>query len=138
MIRRRVGVAVVLSTLTLLFAARVAGQVLVAFLGVPWLPPMERWYSGLLPYPILLPIQLAILAGQATLDIAVWAGRASFVRPRPQTARALRWLSYAYAASMVIRYALTRSHLIPVAFHLVLAAYLFTLARLWSPRPARR
>lgn len=53
-------------------------------------------------------------------------------------ARALRWLSYAYAASMVIRYALTRSHLIPVAFHLVLAAYLFTLARLWSPRPSRR
>src|SRR2546422_879323 len=44
-----------------LFVLRVSGQALVAFLGVPWLPPMREWYSGLLAYPLLLPSQLLII-----------------------------------------------------------------------------
>ncbi|PYO37218.1 MAG: hypothetical protein DMD86_03345 [Candidatus Rokuibacteriota bacterium] len=55
------GHAQALVALTALFAARVLGQALVAFLDVPLLPPMSAWYSGLLPYPILLPTQLLIL-----------------------------------------------------------------------------
>jgi len=43
-----------LGALTALFAARVLGQALVALLDFPLLPPMSAWYSGLLPYPILL------------------------------------------------------------------------------------
>jgi hypothetical protein len=37
-----------LSLLAGLFLARVAGQALVAFLDVSWLPPTDAWYSGLL------------------------------------------------------------------------------------------
>lgn len=34
---------------------------LVAFFGVTFLPPMQEWYSGLIPYPVLLPIQGLII-----------------------------------------------------------------------------
>jgi hypothetical protein len=129
------GAAVVLTALTLLFLARVAGQALVVFLGVSWLPPVDAWYSGLLPYPILLPAQVVILAVQAAVDWAAWTGRESFVRPRPRAARALRWFSYAYALAMAIRYGVTGSHAIPVAFHWVLAVYVYTLAGIWRPAP---
>ena len=62
------GHAQALVALTALFAARVLGQALVAFLDVPLLPPMSAWYSGLLPYPILLPTQLLILADQLRIE----------------------------------------------------------------------
>ena len=125
----RAGLA--LSILTVLFAARVAGQALVAFAGVTWLPPMEAWFSGLLPYPVLLPIQIAILVGQVAVDAAVLRGGGR-ARPRPRIARALCWLGRGYAAAMAIRYGLTRTHAIPVVFHWVLAAYLLLLARWWA------
>ena len=51
----------VLALLTFLFALRVLGQALVAFVGVAWLPIMEQWFSGLIPYPILLMIQFLVL-----------------------------------------------------------------------------
>ena len=63
-----VGYAVALWGLTGLFFLRVIGQVLVAFFAVRALPPMAEWYSGLLPYPILLPVQLAMLAGMAKVN----------------------------------------------------------------------
>jgi hypothetical protein len=45
----------------------------------------------------------------------------------------------AYALAMLIRLVVTRSHPIPVVFHWVLAGYLFTLGRQFTPvrRPAR-
>ena len=51
--------AVLLGVLTLVFAARDFVQLLVAVFGIGFLPPMDAWYSGLLPYPALLPIQIA-------------------------------------------------------------------------------
>jgi uncharacterized protein len=65
-----------------LFALRVLGQMLVAFFGVSWLPPMERWYSGLMPYEYLLPSQLLILAFMAKICTDFTRGRGFFVRPR--------------------------------------------------------
>lgn len=132
------GAAVILTVLTLLFLARVAGQALVVFLEVTWLPPAAAWYSGLLPYPILLPVQVTILAIQAIVDRAAWTGRAWLIRPRPRAARALRRFSYAYAFAMALRYVATGTHAIPVTFHWVLAAYLYTLARIWRGAPAAR
>ena len=140
--RRVSGVALILLALTVLFFLRVAGQALVAFLGVSWLPAMEAWYSGLLPYPILFPTQVAILMIQGVIDVAVWRGHPVFATPRPRAARVLRRLSYLYALAMVARFAITRSHPIPIVFHWILAAYLFTLARALSdgriPRGAAR
>ena len=124
--------AVVLTLLTLLFRGRVAGQARVVFAGVAWLPPMEAWYSGLLTYPILFPAQVVILTGQAVIDRAAWGQRPWLVRPRPRAGRVLRRLSYVYALAMAVRLALTGTHVIPVVFHWVLAAYLYTVARVWE------
>ena len=71
------GHARALVALTALFAARVLGQALVAFLDVPLLPPMSAWYSGLLPYPILLPTQLLILYHVVTARAVVALGGGS-------------------------------------------------------------
>jgi hypothetical protein len=123
---------IVLCVLTSLFGVRVVGQALVAFLGVAWLPAMDTWYSGLLPYPVLLPIQITTLLVQAVVDRDVWRGRGFFARPRPSAGGALRWCACVYALGTVVRYAITRSHPIPIVFHWVLAAYLFTLGRFMS------
>ena len=44
-----------------LFFARVVGQIEVWLVAPNWLPEASAWYSGLLPYPILLPTQIAML-----------------------------------------------------------------------------
>jgi hypothetical protein len=124
----------VLVALTLLFALRVAGQALVAVVEVAWLPPMDAWNSGLLPYRVLLPAQLGILTVQVWLDRRVSRGTWS---PQPRTARALRWFSYLYAAVMLLRLVLTGTHVIPIVFHWVLAAYIYTLAEVSGGRTPR-
>jgi hypothetical protein len=122
--------AIALGVLTALFAARVVGQTLVAYLDVTWLPAMEAWSSGWLPYSVLLPSQLVILLVQVVIDRGIRRGKGFFAQPRPHAGRVLQWFSCVYALSMVMRYAVFRSHLIPIVFHWVLAAYLFTLGRL--------
>ena len=127
MIRPASRSAVALCALTVLFGCRVAGQALVAIFGVTWLPPMDAWFSGLLPYPLLLPLQIVILLVQVAINRDVWRGQGFFAHPRPRAGRRIQWLACAYALSMVVRYAITHSHAIPVVFHWVLAAYIFTL-----------
>lgn len=126
--------------LTLLFLLRVLGQMLVAFFQVPFLPPMPHWYSGLLPYPLLLPSQLLILALQVKINRDLAQGRGWFQRPRPRLGLGLQYFSYGYAIVMVLRYGITMAlypdrrwlgeGTIPVVFHWVLAAYLW----LWGHR----
>ena len=128
-----------LSVLAFLFFLRVVGQALVAFAGVTVLPPMAEWYSGLLPYPLLLPVQIAILAVQACIALQFARGHGVLITPRPQAGGVLIALSVLYFAAMVVRYALTMTWhperrwlgtgTIPIVFHWVLAAYLFTLGR---------
>jgi len=127
--------ALLLTALTLLFALRVAGQALVAFFDVAWLPPMAAWHSGLLPYALLLPAQLMILGTQATLDWRVWQHGA--LAPRPRLARALRGFSCIYALAMLGRLLVTRTHVIPIVFHWVLAAYVRMLAEVSGGRRPR-
>lgn len=133
-----VGYPVALWVLTGLFFLRVVGQVLVAFFAVRTLPPMAEWYSGLLPYPILLPVQLVMLAVMARINGNISRGAGLFARPRPKLGRLLGWVSVLYAAAMVLRYVLTMAlhperrwlhGTIPIVFHWVLAGYLWTLGR---------
>jgi hypothetical protein len=49
-----------LALFTGLFAVRMVGQIAVLLAAPGWLPPMDRW--NLMPYRLLLPIQLAFLA----------------------------------------------------------------------------
>jgi len=139
--------AAILAILTMLFFARVAGQFFSLFFSVKFLAPFDRWYSGVIPYPMLLPIQLLILAVMLKVVWDVYRGTGYFSVLKVQTGRILKCLSYAYAAIMVGRYALTMTFhpelrwftgTIPIWFHLVLASFLFTLGNLNAGRIAQR
>jgi hypothetical protein len=123
----------VLGFLTGLFLLRVLGQALVVFFSVRWLPASEHWFSGLIPYPALLVIQLILAAAMIRISAGVWRGRGFFAEPRPSWSRRLIVASVIYAAVMVLRYALTMTYrpemrwfggAIPIFFHFVLAGFL--------------
>lgn len=121
-----------------LFVLRVAGQVIVFLRAPGWLPPMGRWYSGLMPYQYLLPSQLAIMALMVVMIGQVSRGGAS----SGVAGAAEVWASYLYAAGMIVRLVKwlrdppeRRGVFIPIVFHFVLAAFLFVhgSARLIAP-----
>jgi hypothetical protein len=135
--------APILALLTLLFFLRVLGQALVAFLPVSWLPAMEQWHSGLLPYPILLTIQLVMLLAMIKIVMDISRGAGFFGRQRPAWSRFLVSFSAIYAGVMVLRYISVMAldpeqrwlgGTIPIFFHFVLAGFLFTWGRFHSQR----
>jgi hypothetical protein len=130
--------SVVMSVLVALFFLRVAGQLLVTDGGVSFLSPIEQWQSGLLPYPLLVVAQGAILVLLLVITSSTWRGRGVVTVRRPRLGRLLAWFSYAYGAAMIVRYGITiaihpewrwSGHTIPIAFHGVLATYLFLYSR---------
>ena len=126
---------VVLWTCIGLFLLRVLGQLEVVLIAPAWLPSMEQWYSGLLPYPLLLPAQILILMLMTGLTVNEMR--------RPSVLRSARWnwlrdLSLIYFVVMVLRLILQfyrgaedviAAGGIPVAFHWVLALFLLVLSR---------
>jgi hypothetical protein len=121
-----------------LFLLRVIGQVEVWLLAPAWLPPMEAWYSGLLPYPLLLPAQILLLMAMAVLAHVHSSSRYRAAAPPGRAAAVLRSVAMLYFGVMVLRLVVTlRSHGdefylhggIPIAFHWVLALFLLVLAR---------
>ena len=140
-----------LAILTFLFALRVLGQALVVFFRVDWLPGTEHWFSGVIRYPVLLAVQLVMLPGMVKIASDIWRGRGFFAKPRPGCSRFLVACSIIYAISMVLRYVLTMAHrpemrwfggTIPIFFHFVLAAFVYTWGRFYSksdtPRAQQR
>ncbi len=124
---------VVLWACTGLFLLRVLGQVEVVLIAPAWLPPMEQWYSGLLPYPLLLPAQIALLMLMTGLVV-----RERRVRRFANDRNWLRIVSLIYFAAMlsrlIIQYLRGADDVIdaggiPVAFHWVLALFLLVLSR---------
>src|SRR5439155_15135449 len=81
--------ATVLWFLLFLFCLRVAGQALVATFAVPFLPPMQQWYSGVMPYWILLPVQILIIVLLAKVATDFTRRRGFFVVPRKTLGRFL-------------------------------------------------
>lgn len=126
--------------LTALFFARVVAQILVAFADARFLPPMAEWMSGLLPYPILLPVQIAMLILMFSINRNVWRERGYFTNYYPRMGRGLLIFSVFYVTAMVARYFISgAAHperrfwppgVIPIIFHFVLAAYVWTLGQL--------
>lgn len=115
-----------------LFLLRVLGQLEVVLVAPAWLPPMEQWYSGLLPYPLLLPAQILILMLMTGLTV-------NEMRRSPPVASRdwLRVVSLIYFAAMLLRLIvqflrgaddLIAAGGIPVAFHWVLALFLLVLS----------
>jgi hypothetical protein len=128
--------APLLALLTLLFALRVLGQALVAFLGVTWLPAMDQWFSGVIAYPAMLVVQLLMLLLMVKITGEVWSGTGFYGQRRAHWSPFLIKFSAVYAAAMALRYALTMilhpemrwfGHVIPIIFHFVLAGFIFAL-----------
>ncbi len=122
-----------------IFLARTIGQVEVALVAPGWLPPMSVWYSGLVPYAVLLPIQIVLLAFMSAIahDHSQQYGR---LKPSGGAGRtALRLFATMYALAMVLRLiwlAATPPHtlldrgLLPIVvhWHLALFAWLASCA----------
>ena len=128
--------ASVMAVLLALFLARVIGQVLAATVAPTWLPPMRRWYSGLMPYRYLLPAQVLFLIAMTAMTVAVARETAPLGTPAPVAATWAVGASGVYAAGMAVRLVRylrappeRRGVLIPIIFHFVLAAFLFTYGR---------
>jgi hypothetical protein len=133
----------VLALLTLLFSLRVLGQALVEFLSVDGLPSSEAWASGLIPYSILLAIQLVLLVGMVKIVTDVWSEGGFFATAPASWSRFLIGFSAVYATSMAGRYVLTMTFqpemrwlggTIPIFFHFVLATFLYTWGKFLTRR----
>jgi hypothetical protein len=110
---------------------------LVAFWNVGFLPPMEEWHSWLMPYPVLLAAQFAIivLLGKVAWDFARGAGY--FAVPNRKFGKRLLWFGWIYLTAMILRYVIRMSLLpeerwfggtIPIFFHYVLASFVLLVA----------
>jgi hypothetical protein len=121
-------------TLSFLFALRVLAQALQRCLPQSFLPPFGQFQGSNLPYPVLLSAQTLILA--AMLRYSWKAQRAGLTASRRMT-KTLFWCGTIYMSGSVARIAigLTISAVPPwfsawisAVFHLVLAAFVLTLA----------
>lgn len=130
--------ALLLWALLVLFVMRVTGQAMVAFLDIRFLPPMQEWYSGLLPYEYLLPAQVIIIALMARICLDFTRGRGFFVQPRHFFAFYWLYFGYLYLAVMILRYPIQMylhpesrwfGGTIPIFFHWVLAAFVICVGR---------
>jgi uncharacterized protein len=123
---------VFLALFTVLLILRVAGQLIVATAAPRWLPPMEQWQSGLLPYPVLVAGQAVVLTLMIWITIDFARGAGFWLAPHPSLGlAALRW-SYLYFGAMVVRYVRRMVRrpdqrwfggTIPIIFHAVVAAF---------------
>jgi len=124
--------------LLFLFVLRVVGQLLVV-MGWGWfLPPMHQWYSGLLPYRYLFPVQIVIIIVYAKICLSFTRGHGFLVAPRRRLGRALLLFGALYFAGMLVRYTITMAlyperrwtgGTIPIFFHLVLSAFILALGQ---------
>ena len=117
-----------------LFLLRVLGQIVVVLRAPRWLPPMEQW--NLTPYRLLLPTQILFLAVMGWIATDLTRGVGFFARPNSVLGVLLIGFSYVYVGAMVVRYAIRMGRspeqrwsggAIPIVFHFVLAAFVYTL-----------
>ena len=134
-------ISFLLWALLALFVLRVAGQALVAFAGVTWLPSMERWQSGLLPYAVLFASQIVLIALMIWISLDFTRQRGFFVRPRRFFAVPWLWFGWIYLAVMLLRYPVQMylkpdGPVIPIFLHWVLATFMISVG-LWHRRRLR-
>ena len=124
---------VLMSVLTALFALRVCAQLLQALYPVGWFPEFEAWQSGLLPYPLLLAGQFAIVG---LMSFVLHRVRNGTIRARPWKYRVCLFFGGAYFAVMAFRWLAGLTFLadqawfarsLPAFFHLVLALFILLL-----------
>lgn len=121
-----------------LFLFRVLAQLAVALTGFAYLPSMDEWYSGLLPYQYLLPAHVLIAGTMAKVCWDIGHQRGRFAEANRTAGRVLMGLGLLYLLAMVARYVLRMAFYpeerwfggaLPIIFHWVLASFLLVLAR---------
>ena len=124
---------IILSVLLAAFVLRVVAQLMQAVSDVPWLPPFAAWAAGGLPYPMLVIIQIVIIA--AVVEVIRKLARGD-VQPRRKWAVWLFGLGAIYFVAMAFRLIAGQTFLadsawfaasLPAFFHLVLAGIVLAL-----------
>lgn len=123
--------------LTLLLFGRVTGQLVVFFYAPKFLPAMEQWQSGLVPYPFLVSVQAVVLALMAWISLDFSRGAGFWMEPQPKLALVVLWWSYFYFGAMVVRYVVRMTRrpdqrwlggTIPIFFHSLVAVFQWVFA----------
>jgi hypothetical protein len=131
---KRATYAALLWLLTVLFAMRVFAQALQRWAPQPLLPPFDAFQGSNVPYWLLLLVQLAILV--VMIVVARRVQTHSLV-PSVRAGTVLMWTGWTYMTVSIGRIAVGLSvptapawfsTWIPAVFHVVLAAYVLTLA----------
>ena len=120
--------------LSSLFAARVLGQAVQRWAPQDFLPAFGAFQGSTLPYWLLLSVQLVILAAMASASWRVQSGRLLL---GGRAGKALAWAGGVYMAVALARVLVGLAvpaapdwfrTWIPAIFHIVLAAFVLTLA----------
>jgi hypothetical protein len=128
----------VLWTCSILMLLRVIGQLIAAARAPSWLPPMEQWQSGLVPYWFLLTTQAVVLMLMFWISADFFRQSGVWVRPLITLGRVVLAWSYLYAGAMAVRYVVRMARrpdqrwlggTIPIIFHSVLALFQWTFAQ---------
>jgi len=113
------------------------GQIEVVLLAPSWLPPFRAWESGLIPYSVLLPTQILLIAWMAIVATDQWRGSGYFWVTQQKTRRCLKIIAGIYFSVMLLRlviiglrapHTLLERGLIPVIAHWALAAFIYLTA----------
>lgn len=133
--------AVTLAVLTALITLRVLAQVIQAMQPTTLLPPFTAFEGSLLPYAVLLPLQVLVVIVLSQVTLAVASGA---VPPQPTRGVQLLAGGGLYAAVCISRIVVGLAWpeapawfraWIPAATHLLLASYVLTLATYHLRRP---
>ena len=121
-----------------LFCFRVIAQLGLLVGDLPFLPPFEKWHSGMMPYEALSIGQLLIIA--IGLNIAIIFTKGTIV-PHPKIGWFLLVLGGSYLSIMIVRFFLgltlfPRSRWftndLPIFFHIILALFILVVANFHS------
>jgi hypothetical protein len=133
-VNKRTTYATLLWLLTMAFAMRVSGQALQCWAPQPFLPPFDAFQGSNLPYWLLLSVQLVILVVMTVVCRRVQTGS---LAPSARAGTVLMWAGWLYMTVSVGRIVVGLSApaappwfstWIPAVFHVVLAAYVLTIA----------
>lgn len=127
----------VLFFLLALFMLRVLGQIIVFLYAPSFLPPMNEWFSGLIPYSKLLVSQFLIIILLSWICFSLYRDKGFWNQPNQKLGEFLFSFGLVYLLVMIIRYSF-RMYLyplerwiggsIPIIFHFVLASFVITIA----------
>ena len=127
-----------------LFVLRVLAQLIQAIHPVSFLPPFRAWHGAVMPYPVLVVLQIAVTLVLATI---LWRVQTDAISPRRWKYRVCFALGGIYFGFMAFRLFAGLTFLtdhpwfsksLPAFFHVVLATFMLMLGhyiyRTWTPR----